>query len=235
MTQGTAALGTPYRPNTTADSLALRLRTRMFDGSFVPGEALSIRRLAEAEGISVIPARDALRGLVAEGALAFRDSRTIVVPRLDPGTVDEIAYARGAVEGELAYRAFPALRARAAEIEDIDARVTAALTSRDVAGYMAANRAFHFAVYRAAAAPVLEDLAEALWLRFGPSMRIVCDALDGRLPGTDFHRVAIRALGADDRDGFRAAIVEDIAQGMDLIRRHAEPAAASGRNERDDT
>ena len=36
--------------------------------------------------------------------------------------------------------------------------------------YLAANHAFHFALYEAAEAPVLLDLARSLWLRAGPSL-----------------------------------------------------------------
>ena len=213
----------PYRPSTLADSLNARLKVDLSDGDFAPGEAISIRRIAEREGVSVIPARDALRGLVGAGALQFRDSRTIVVPALSVDTLAELRYARIAIEGELA-----GLGAVASdrdtlleELERIDAQVNDAVFGRDIAGYMRSNRAFHFALYRAARAPVLLELAEMLWLRFGPGMRIVCNSLDGRLPGQDHHQNAIDALRAGDAARVRAALTDDIAQGMDRILAHA--------------
>lgn len=217
-----------FRPQTTADTIGARLRARLLDGGFVPGEPISIRRIAEAEGISVIPARDALRGLVAEGALEFRDARTIVVPPLDAGTLDEIRHARLAIEGELADRAFPALDGMADRIAGIDAEVTDALTARDVSAYMRTNRALHFAIYERAGAPVLLALADLLWLRFAPSMRIVCDAFNGQPPRADHHVGAIEALRAGDRGGFRRAIEADIAQGMDMLLEHATRAPDDG-------
>jgi DNA-binding GntR family transcriptional regulator len=217
---------TAFRPQTTADTIAARLRARLLDGGFVPGEPISIRRIAEAEGISVIPARDALRGLVAEGALEFRDARTIVVPPLDAGTLGEIRHARLAIEGELADRAFPALAGMADRLAGIDAEVTAALTARDVPGYMRTNRALHFTIYDKAGAPVLLALADLLWLRFAPSMRIVCDAFDGQPPRADHHVGAIEALRMGHRHAFRAAIETDISQGMDMLLDHANRASA---------
>ena len=225
MTIAGPSAGTPaFRPSTTADGLTSRLRTALLDGRFAPGETISIRRVAEEEGISVIPARDALRALVAAGALAFRDSRTIAVPRLDLHTLGQLAHARHAVEGELAARAFAALRPEAARLAAIDAEVTEALRARDIAAYMRGNRALHFFVYQRAGAPLLLDLADGLWLRFAPSMRIVCEAFDGRPPRTDYHQIAIAALQAGDAPGFRRAVEADIAQGMAMLAEEARSA-----------
>jgi DNA-binding GntR family transcriptional regulator len=209
-----------YRPATTADAIGARLRARLLDGAFAPGEAVSIRRVSESEGISVIPARDALRGLVAEGALTFRDARTIIVPAPDADTLLELRYARIAIEGELAERAFPALGAEARDLAEIDAAVTEALRARDVTAYMRTNRALHFAIYDAAGAPVLHALAERLWLRFAPLMRMVCEAFDGQPPRADHHVAAIAALRSGDAPAFRRAIEDDIAQGMDTLLAH---------------
>lgn len=208
---------TGYRPQTAADGVAARLRAGMFEGRFIPGDTVSIRRIAEEEGVSVIPARDALRGLVAEGALEFRDSRTIVVPVLDTATLDQMAYARTAIEGELAERAFDRLKGNSKTLRALDADVTSAIRGHDPVAYMRTNRAFHFTIYQAAAAPVLLHLAEALWLRFAPSMRSVCNAMGGAPPGTDYHEAAIARLAAGDGPGFRAAIEADILQGMTTL------------------
>jgi len=202
---------------TRADALHARLRARLFDGSFAPGEQVSIRRIAEAEGTSMIPARDALRGLVAEGALEFRGARSIVVPELSPATLDQIRYARIAIEGELAARAAPGLFDGAEALARLDRVVDAAIKDRDPGAYMAANRAFHFAIYRAAAAPVLLAHAELLWMRVGPSMRLICEGLGGHLPRIDQHRNALSALGRRDVPAFRSAIEADIRDGMAAI------------------
>ncbi len=206
-----------FQPKTAADMLAARLRERLFDGAFAPGETISIRRIAEAESVSVIPARDAMRGFVAEGALEFRDARTIVVPMLDITALREIRYARIALEAELSDRAFDRLVGDIGGLAKLDDDVSAAILDRDIGRYMATNRAFHFRIYRAANAPVLMKLSQSLWLRIGPSLRFVVEAFAGNLPGSDYHQTALAALRADDRKGFRQAIENDIAQGMDEI------------------
>lgn len=217
----------PSSPEPTrADALHARLRARLFDGSFAPGEQVSIRQIAEAEGTSMIPARDALRGLVAEGALEFRGARTIAVPDLPAETLGEIRYARLALEGELAARAAPALFGRADALARLDRAVDAAIRARDPGAYMAANRSFHFEIYRAAHAPVLLAHAELLWMRVGPSMRLICEGLDGYLPVIDQHRNALDALARQDIAAFRTAIEADIADGMTAIADNTHGALA---------
>ena len=210
-----------FQPTTLADSLGARLRADLSDGGFVPGETVSIRRIAEREGVSVIPARDALRGLVGAGALQFRDSRTIVVPEIDAGTLSELRCARIAVEGELARRAAMGIDAvTLASLEALDEEVNDAVRSGDVTAYMRANRAFHFTLYEAANAPLLTELAETLWLRVGPSMGIVCHALSGTLPEQDNHAAALSALASRDAAALGHAIEADITQGLDMIEDH---------------
>ena len=210
-----------FQPSTLADSLGARLRADLSDGGFVPGETVSIRRIAEREGVSVIPARDALRGLVGAGALQFRDSRTIVVPEIDAGTLSELRCARIAVEGELSRRAASKIDEEGLRaLSGLDEEVNEAVRSGDVAAYMRANRAFHFTLYEAANAPLLTELAETLWLRVGPSMGIVCHALAGVLPEQDNHAAAIAALAMRDAAALGAAIEADITQGLDMIEHH---------------
>lgn len=211
-----------YQPETAADTLSERLEGRILIGAFAPGEVLSARRVALAEGVSVIPARDALRALVAKGALVFRDSRTIAVPNLSADALSEIALARVAVEGALAERAFERLGTQIPALAQIDAEVTAALKAGDAQGYMRCNTALHFAIYDRADAPILHGIARGLWLRFAPSMRIVCAQFRGALPRDDHHVRALRALKAQDRAAFRNAIEDDIAQGMQILIEHAE-------------
>ena len=207
-----------YTPNTKADDLQRRLRRSLFDGGFEPGQAISIRRIAEEHDISVIPARDALRGLVAEGILVFKDSRTIVVPELDKQRIHDIRFARVNLERELAYRAFPNFdQDDAAALCEIDRQLDQAIETNDTRAYVHGNYAFHFHIYERAASPVILRLVESLWLQYAPSMHMVCTMFGASGIAHDYHRMALAALGCGDRDNFAAAIASDIRQGMDFI------------------
>jgi len=209
-----------YMPRTMADDLQRRLRRSLFDGGFEPGQTISIRRIAEEHEVSVIPARDALRGLVAEGVLAFRDSRTIVVPELDEERLRDILFARTSLEGELADRAFARLDpGDLSALRTIDARLDEAIAQNDTRAYVGGNHAFHFYIYDRAGSVAILRLVETLWLQYAPSMCRVCAICGASGIVHDYHRAALRALDGGDRDGFSAAIVADIRQGMEFISR----------------
>ena len=92
-----------------------------------------------------------------------------------------------------------------------------AIAAGKLPDYLAANHAFHFALYEAAEAPVLIDLARSLWLRAGPSLRAVIDRY-GREVAPDLHREAIAAMRAGDAEALAEAIRRDIQQGIDHVR-----------------
>jgi len=83
---------------------------------------------------------------------------------------------------------------------------------------MEANHAFHFAIYRANGRPILARAIEALWLQFGPFMRLVYGRF-GTSGLIDQHAVALDAIARGDAEGARAAIAADIADGMGLLGR----------------
>ena len=95
--------------------------------------------------------------------------------------------------------------------------VNRAIDAGKLPDYLAANHAFHFALYAAADAPVLLDLARSLWLRAGPSLRAVIDRF-GREVAPDLHREAISAMRVGDATGLARAIERDIQQGVDHVR-----------------
>lgn len=195
-----------------------RLRDMVLYGHLEPGQPVTIQGLIRDLGAGMTPVREAIRRLAAEGALSAQDNRRVVVPRATPDLIDQVAFARLAVEPELARRA--ATRLTPAILDRLsagDAAVEAAIASGDVQGYLAGNHAFHFALYEAAGAPVLVDIARSLWLRFGPALRVVCARHgDAELP--DRHAEAMAAARAGDGPALADAVARDIQQGVDLVR-----------------
>ena len=78
------------------------------------------------------------------------------------------------------------------------------------------NHAFHETLYAHADAPILKDLAERLWLRFGPSLRVVCGRF-GTQSLPDRHKDIIVALRDGDAEKAAIATAQDIEQGMELM------------------
>jgi DNA-binding GntR family transcriptional regulator len=197
-----------------------RLREMVLFGVLAPGQKVTIQGIARALDAGMTPVREAIRRLTAEGALELHENRRVSVPRLRPAQVDELAYARRMLEPKLARMALerigePGIAALAA----IDRQLDAAIEEGDVHGYLACNHRFHFALYEAARAPILLSLTQSLWLRFGPSLRVVIES--GGTIGPDRHRDALAALRAGDADAVAAAIEADVVQGLERVRDEA--------------
>lgn len=198
----------------------LALRARILFGELAPGAAVTIQGIAEDLGAGLTPVREALRRLTAAGALQLQGNRRVSVPVLDAAALDEIEHLRLAVEPELARRAAARATMRdVARLRATDDALDAALAAGDVAGYLAHNHAFHDGVNALAEAPILSDVAEGLWLRFGPSMRVICAAQGVAVSGLpDLHKDALAALAQRDGPAAAAALAADVAQGMAQLR-----------------
>lgn len=195
-----------------------RLRDMVLFGVLEPGQPVTIQGLIADLGAGMTPVREAIRRLTAEGALEPQGNRRVTVPRLTPSVLDQLAFARLTVEPKLAELAAaqltPALIARLAALDE---DVNAAIEAGDVHGYLEANHAFHFALYDASGATVLVDMARSMWLRFGPSLRVVA-TLAGAWGLPDRHAEALTAMRARDAAGLARAVLNDISQGVDQVR-----------------
>jgi len=199
------------------DRVYRRLRTRIMHGDIAPGQALTLRGIGKQYDVSMTPAREAVRRLVAEGALTLSQSGRVSTPELSNERIEELAALRALIEVELATRALP--RAHLALIErlqTINGAVAEAVAHRDAVSYIRTNLEFHRALYLRAQAPAMLAMAETVWLQMGPTMR----ALYGRLRRTEppqYHRLIIAALRAGDEPGLRLAVRSDVTQGLRML------------------
>lgn len=194
-----------------------RLRAAVLFGELEPGQPVTIQGLTERLGVGMTPVREALRRLTAEGALEFRGNRRITVPALDAEAVEELTWARLALEPELARRAARvADEAAVAALRATDARLDRAIAAGDVAGYLRENHRFHAGIYALAGTPILQGMVEGLWLRFGPSLRVVCEG-GGELGLPDRHKDMLAGLQARDGPAVADAMADDVRQGMERI------------------
>jgi len=200
-------------------SIYEELRRRMITGKIMPGVGLSTRGLALEMGVSQMPVRDALSRLAAEGAVAIRSKRRIEVPAMSAERFGDLLDCRLMLEPEAAVLALPQITAaKLKHLREIDAALDRAMENGDVIAYMESNFAFHFNLYRANQRPILNRLIEALWLQFGPFMRVVYGRF-GTANLVDQHQIALAAIEARDPEALRRAIASDIADGMGLIGR----------------
>lgn len=190
------------------------LRQRILHGEMQPGQALTLRGIALAHGVSMTPVREALRRLVAEGALTLSASGRVATPELSNERIEELAALRALIEPELASRALP--RAHIALIERLQAINTAnaeAAVKQDAVSYIRTNLEFHRTLYLRAQAPAMLAIAETVWLQLGPTMRSVYARLR-RTEAPQTHRMILAALRAGDEPALRLAVRTDVTQGL---------------------
>lgn len=200
-----------------------RLRDMVLFGQLAPGQKVTIQGITGELGAGMTPVREAIRRLTAEGALELHENRRVSVPRLTRSQLDELAFARLALEPKLAQMALERMTPEKIEaLARIDAEVDAAIEAGDVQAYLAGNYRFHLAIYERAEAPILLAITQSLWLRFGPSLRVMIES--GGSIGPDRHREAVAAMRAGDARTLSRAIESDIAQGLEGVRAALEKA-----------
>ncbi|MFE3836867.1 GntR family transcriptional regulator [Pseudogemmobacter sonorensis] len=205
----------PPDPNAAAHERLYRsLRQQVMHGEILPGQALTLRGIGRQFGVSMTPAREAVRRLVAEGALTLSSSGRISTPELTPERIEELAAIRAMMEPEMAARALPrahfALIERLAAINSMNAE---AVQRQDAVAYVRTNLEFHRMLYLRAQTPAMLAICETVWLQLGPTMRALYARLR-RQEAPPYHRMILAALKAGDEPGLRLAVRTDVTQGL---------------------
>ena len=144
-------------PNQAAHDYVYRgLRTRIMHGEILPATSMTLRGIGKDYSVSMTPAREAVRRLIAEGALMLSPSGRVSTAELTNDRIEELAVMRSLIEVELASRALP--RAHIALIDrlkTINASVSQAIAAHDPVAFIKTNLEFHRMLYLRAKAPCL--------------------------------------------------------------------------------
>ena len=228
----TAAGLAPVGRDTVQDRVYTELRRALIGGLFAPGQVLTIRQLADALMTSTMPVREALGRLITEQALEMMPNRSIRVPPVTTGRIEDLLRARILIEGEAialaAGRVTPKLldtiRAIMTEWEEMRLGGNPATVDDEAT----LNQAFHFEIYRACGSTILLPMIESLWLQSGPFTRAAIFAFSeaGARDAARFHHDIIKALEAGDAKAARAALVGDISRPFAYLKDKLEKEAA---------
>jgi DNA-binding GntR family transcriptional regulator len=191
-----------------------QLRRQILFGDLAPGQAVTIQGLITTLGAGMTPVREALRRLIAEGALVHQGNRRVSVPVLSTDCLKELGFMRQALETELARRAALRMSTETLEtLKQIDNALNLAILRGDIGEYLTRNYHFHTTIFDSADAPIMSETVARLWLRFGPSLRVVCGRFGtSNLP--DMHADLLDAFEAQDPDAAAKAMAEDVGQGI---------------------
>lgn len=204
------------------------LRAMILFGDLTPGQPVTIQGLTQQLEAGMTPVREALRRLIAEGALTHQGNRRVSVPELTADGVEELVFMRKTLEPELTRRAGERMGEDLQEaLRACDEVLNQAIARGDVGGYLMHNYRFHSLIYEAAEAPIMAATVDRLWLRFGPSLRVVCGRFGtSNLP--DKHRDLLEALARRDLAAAVRAMQEDVEQGMAQVRAALQDGADPG-------
>lgn len=201
-------------------SLAARVHSELsgllMAGKLSPGEKLSLRRVAETMGVSMMPVRDAVTRLVTEDALVVLPNRAVSVPVMTRRKMQELTIVRSEIEGFAAANA--ALHRTDAQLRSmrvLDEQFRKAVTGDrpDADRALKLNKELHFLIYDAAGLPILANIIQGLWLRIGPVINLDLRSSERRLRSGDaeqFHARLVQAIADRDPDTARSALVADI-------------------------
>ena len=202
---------------TSHEAVYRALRVMIMHGELEPGQSVTIRGLASKFGVSMTPARDAVRRLSAEGALSISSTGRVGTPELSNERIEELASIRALLEPELASRALPRAHLNLLErLSNINSSIDQAIVKDDAVDYIRRNLEFHRTLYLRAQAPAMLALVETVWLQLGPTMRSLYSQLQRR-EASHNHRLAIAALKVGDEPSLKLAIRADVTQGLRML------------------
>ena len=193
------------------------LRTNLLCGRISPGNALTIRGLAQLLDVSPMPVREALHRLACEGAIEVKDNRRVIVPVMTAEKFDELCQLRIVLETHAAVSALPHVNQEHLEaLIKMDNEINIAVEKGDIEEIALVNQQFHRSLYSANPAQRSVPLIESLWLQLGPFSRIVVSKLK-KIYKVDHHLSAIEAIRNQNATALRNAIEADIRAGISSI------------------
>jgi DNA-binding GntR family transcriptional regulator len=200
---------TNAQPLTKSEFAYQELRRRIVDAKLAPGTRLLLRPLAEELGLSVMPVRDALRMLEADGLVTLETHRGATVTQIPREEVLQIIGMRLWLE-ILAVREAVPLHTPASlkRVEKFLAQAEQAMEAGDGRAYTRANRALHEAIEAPAPEPI-RQLVSDLWERLWQTRRrtALFERLPHRIPGAQSeHHAIVKAIRDGDADAAGAAM-----------------------------
>lgn len=177
-----------------------QLLAAIHSGALPPGARLRQEDIARQLAVSRQPVLQALNLLKRDGLVRDAAGRGLEVAPLDPATVAAVYQVRAALDG-LAARLAAGRHAVIDPVLIADGRAAAA--RGDVAAMVAADQAFHAAVYAASGNALIEPTATLHWQHIRRAMAAVLQRSAARETVWDEHTAIAEAIARGD--SFRAA------------------------------
>ena len=196
-------------------------------GSLAPGSRITQEEVAEQLAVSRQPVLLALRLLKKDGFVLDAPGRGLLVAPLDGVWLGQVYQIRCALDA-LAAR----LAAQAHAVMDPELIIQGRLATRgqDVQAMMAADAAFHNAIYAASGNPLIAQSAQLHWQHIRRAMGAVLQVANMRESIWDEHDAIAQAIEAGDAElaeSLSRQHGEDASRNLARLLTSVQPATAS--------
>lgn len=186
-------------PKTLSRMVQDAIREDILSGKFPPGARIDQNQLAAQLGVSLIPVREGLRQLEAEGLVRVEPRRGVFVAERSADEVREISLIRERLEELATQLAVPKLTdADFVKLDGCMQQMARAITLDDLPQFLALNREFHFIIYSASQQDLLVQMIASLWDRFRLYRQRAAYITENAQRSYDEHQEILAALRARD-------------------------------------
>ncbi|WP_411720511.1 GntR family transcriptional regulator [Mycetocola sp.] len=181
------------------------IRERIENGTFVPGYRLVLGSIAKDLSISVVPVREAIRRLEAEGMVTFERNVGAQVAMLNNDEYVSTMQTLGIVEGAATMLSAPFITAAdLAAARAVNKQMIETLEHFEPRRFTELNREFHSVLFERCPNPHLLDLVHRGWNR----MNVLRDSTFSFVPG--------RAKASVDEHEGILKLIEDGADSLEI-------------------
>lgn len=171
------------------------VKDRILDGTYAQGANITISKVANELGVSIIPVREAIKRLESEGLIEIHPNKGAKVIEIDRKQVNEIGRARAVLEGYAGASAIAYITQ-----EDIDLlryyneKMMQYYYQGDDVHYSQMNKEFHRHIYRKCPYEKINELIVNLWDGTGYTKSVFAYFPDKMKTSCEEHEEIIQAI-----------------------------------------
>jgi GntR family transcriptional regulator, carbon starvation induced regulator len=191
-------------------------RMAIMTGNYPPGASLRLQELAAQNGVSMIPVREALRLLEAEGFVDIIPNRGARVAPLSVEDFRDVHQTRIVLECEALRQAIPHMTEQdISTARRLNARIVDQMQQLGYASYED-HRAFHFTLYEPSSSRWMMRLIGIIWDHTERYRRQGARLVSPMLAGDEHERI-VAAAERRDAEGAVQALQHHLGQTLDTV------------------
>ncbi|MHA7294127.1 GntR family transcriptional regulator [Arthrobacter sp. HLT1-21] len=158
--------GGEVTPESKSERAYTAIKARIIEGSVTPGYRLVLAKIAGDLGVSVVPVREAIRRLEAEGLVTFERNVGATVSGIDPTEYLYTMQTLSIIEGAATALSAPSIDSVAiARARAVNTQMRDCLAHFDPVRFTALNQEFHSILFEHCPNPHILDLVHRGWDR----------------------------------------------------------------------